>query len=334
MIRHKMFDWRLLKSYKFDKPVICIGNLSFGGSGKTPHTEYLVDLLSQKYRVAILSRGYKRKSKGFVRATKGMSFKDIGDEPMQYLKKFDNVQVAVDEKRVDGIKKLFSADPSLDVILLDDAFQHRQVRAGLNILLTDYYHLYTDDYLFPMGHLRDTTCAAKRADIIVVTKCPIPLSPIIRKELIRKIKPRKNQKIFFSYLHYKELIPLTEKAKAINKKDIRSIIMFSGISHPYPLKDFLNRRCSELISFQFKDHHSFTEHDFKTIIDEYKRNFRKKIIVTTEKDAMRFIDSPLFSMFSDTALFYIPIGISFHKEKISNFDEQVLKYVEENTRSC
>ena len=214
-IRHKLYDWHILKSTRFEEPVICVGNLNLGGTGKTPHTEYLINLLKDNYHVATLSRGYGRKTNGFKQAENTSTYEDLGDEPMQYFKKFPDIQVAVDEDRVDGVRKLLKSEITPEVILLDDAFQHRRIEAGLNILLTEYQRLYTDDYLFPTGTLRDVRSAAKRADFIVVSKAPKDLKEDEKRQIINKLKPTEKQKVFFSYLEYNHLQPLKEKAKMV-----------------------------------------------------------------------------------------------------------------------
>ena len=217
-IRHKLYDWHILKTTRFEKPVICVGNLKLGGTGKTPHTEYLIRLLKNDYRVATLSRGYGRKTKGFKLAESTSTYEDLGDEPLQYFKKFHDIQVAVDEDRVDGVTHLLR-EQGVEVVLLDDAFQHRSISAGLNILLTEYQRLYMDDYLFPTGTLRDVRSAAKRADIIVVSKAPKDLDESERQRIVGKLKPSKVQKVFFSYLEYAALQPLNETAKAYSPEE-------------------------------------------------------------------------------------------------------------------
>ena len=193
-IRHKLYDWHILKATRFEKPVICVGNLNLGGTGKTPHTEYLISLLKDDYHVATLSRGYGRKTKGFKLAESISTCEDLGDEPLQYFRKFPNLLVAVDEDRVDGTRKLLCSPNRAEVVLLDDAFQHRPIKAGLNILLTEYQHLYCDDFLFPTGTLRDVRSAAKRAQIIIVSKSPKCLREEDKKRVINKLKPEENGK--------------------------------------------------------------------------------------------------------------------------------------------
>ncbi len=326
--RHFLFDMGIIKSTTFDIPVICVGNLSFGGTGKTPHIEYLIRLLSNDYKTAVLSRGYGRSSKGFLLAKQGVTYRDIGDEPMQYFHKFNNISVAVDEKRVRGIQKLKAFENPPKLILLDDAFQHRRVKAGLNVLLTDFHNMYPNDYLFPSGRLRDTVSAAKRADIIIVTKTPPVLSPFTHRRIKEIINPKPHQSLYFSLIKYGNLTPLGEQNQIAMPRKTSSIVLFCGIANPYPLQDFLKTRCTNLITVDFPDHHVFSKKDMQSVVNEYERILgRNKIIVTTEKDAMRLIDSPYFRLFKNIPLFYVPIEIKFHETEELKYDKQVLEYV-------
>ncbi len=318
-------------------PVIGVGNLSMGGSGKTPHVEYLIRLLSPEFKVATLSRGYGRKTKGFVITNQYSTYEDVGDESLQYSRKFSkHVTVSVDNKRVSGIENLMTNDKELDVILLDDSFQHRYVKPGINILLTDYRNLYRDDYLFPVGTLRDVTNAAKRADIIIVSKTYKVLSPIEHKSIREKLNPMGHQNLYFSYLTYGEWIPFNESIfnPPDKKKRYTIIIMFSGIANPYPMKEYLRDKCSELITLDFPDHYVYRKKDIEFIKKTFDDQFTtKKIMVTTEKDAMRLINSPYLRLLKDLPLFYLPIKVKFHGADEKNFSDQIRKYVRENKRS-
>ena len=327
LFRHFLFDKGIIKSTAFATPVICMGNLSFGGTGKTPHIEYLIRLLSKEFKTAVLSRGYGRSSKGFLLAEKGMTYREIGDEPMQYLYKFSNITVAVDEKRVRGIKKLKTSQNPPELILLDDAFQHRHLKAGLNVLLTDFHNMYPNDYLFPVGRLRDTVSAAKRANIIIVTKTPLVLSPFTRRRIEEIIKPKPYQSLYYSYISYGNLTPLGEHSSIPIPRKVSNILLFCGIANPYPLQDFLKSHCTDLITIDFPDHHVFSKKDMQGVVNEYENILgRNKIIVTTEKDAMRLVDSPYFRLFKNIPLFYVPIEIKFHETAELNYDKQVLDY--------
>lgn len=329
-IRNLMYDWGLFTSVSFDVPTICVGNLNLGGSGKTPTIEYLIRLLHSKHRIAVLSRGYKRKTKGFLLANPQSTCADIGDEPMQYVKNHSNILVAVDEKRVRGIRQLIAGPIPPDLILLDDAFQHRKLKAGLNILLTDYHGLYTKDYLIPAGRLRDSKNSAKRADIIIVTKTPIVLSPFVEKELMEELKPAAHQTVYFSFIKYGKLIPFGNHHNAA-PHHVSSIFLVTGIANPYPLFEYLNSKCNELFHKEFPDHHEFSEKDILTLQKSFLDTIGKnKIIVTTMKDAARLADSPYFSHLKNLPLYIQPMEIGFHASKYKSFDEYILDYVREN----
>jgi len=332
VVRHVLYDWGLLSAARFQVPVICVGNLAMGGTGKTPHIEYLIRLFKNDFKTAVLSRGYGRNSKGFKLASGNMTYREIGDEPMQYFKKFDDIVVAVDENRAKGVDTLLKMPDPPQIILLDDAFQHRAIDAGLNILLTDYHNLYPNDFLFPAGQLRDINAAAKRADIIVVTKTPKVFSPFTRRRLTNIIQPKPHQKLYFSFLSYGRMIPVGEVAQIAVPRKISTVLMFCGIANPYPLQEFLQKKCTELITVDFPDHHTFQKKDMYHIINEYKNILGKnKIIVTTEKDAMRLIDSPYFSLFKNIPLFYVPVEVKFHEEEQQSFDQQLNEYVRTTT---
>ncbi len=334
LIRNKFFDWGILPSESFKIPVISVGNLSMGGTGKTPHVEYLIRILKEEFNIATLSRGYGRKTKNFVLANERSSYHEIGDEPLQYSQKFDNITVAVDEKRRRGIRLISNLNPELDCVLLDDAYQHRYVKPGLSILLTDFHKLYVNDYIAPTGTLREFRKGAKRADIIIITKTHSILSPITKRRLTGLIKPQKHQKLYFSYIKYAEKTALTNIPKEQDKKEYNTIILFSGIANSYPLQEHLRNFCNELIVIEFPDHHKYTEKDLEKIKSTYFNIFsRNKIIFTTEKDAMRLIKTDLFEKIKDLPIFYVPIIIKFHMGGEKGFDKQIADYVRENTRN-
>ena len=332
-IRHKLYDCRYLKSLRFDYPTIGVGNLNLGGTGKTPTVEYIIQLLKGTYKVATLSRGYGRKTKGFQRADSQSTAKSIGDEPLQYFHKFPDIQVAVDENRVDGVRKLLRGDVTPDVVLLDDAFQHRSLKVELNLLLTEYHHLYCDDFLFPTGTLRDVRWAAQRADIIVVSKSPNVLSEENKAQIIKKLKPQEHQKVFFSYLEYEPLKPLNKTAMHFEARKAGSALLFCGIAHPRPLIEEFSQRFQKLETLLFADHHSYGEKEIKQIIRRFQSmQGEQKIIITTEKDAARLTNSPYLCQLENTPLFVQPVGVRFHEEK--QFNEEILKYVRENKHHC
>ncbi len=331
-IRHKLYDWHILKTTRFEKPVICVGNLNLGGTGKTPHTEYLIRLLKNDYRVATLSRGYGRKTKGFKTAGTAGTFEDLGDEPLQYFKKYPEIQVAVDEDRVDGVTHLLG-EQGIEVVLLDDAFQHRSISAGLNILLTEYQHLYTEDHLFPAGTLRDVRSAAKRADIIVVSKSPKALASEEKQTIINKLNPTEKQQVFFSHLEYAPLQPLNETAKTVTAENTDSVLAFCGIADPEPFKTALEKLYKNVVILPFADHHAYTENDIKAILKCFGNLAgEKKIIVTTEKDAARLTNSPYLCQFDNVPVYDLPVNVRFHEEE--KFNEEILRYVRQNHHHC
>ena len=331
-LRNRLFDWRILPSCSFNIPVISIGNLSAGGTGKTPHTEYLTELLRKKYKVAILSRGYRRKTKGFIMASAEHSQRDIGDEPMQYLKKFEDVVIAVDEDRKRGILRILEGKPETEVILLDDAFQHRYVKPGKSIILTDYHHLYVDDYLMPTGLLRERATGAKRAEIIIVSKTPRVFSPITRRNLVKQLNPLPHQRLFFSYVSYEEPVPfkLCNNQKPANRK-YSYILMVAGVANSYPLQEYLRSLCNELIVIDFKDHHQYSLQDLAKINHEFQGIISKdKVIFTTEKDATRLDQEAFTSYLNELPFYYIPIRINFHDCDEIRFDKLILDYVQKS----
>jgi tetraacyldisaccharide 4'-kinase len=334
-LRNKLFDWGILSSKSYSIPVISVGNLSAGGTGKTPHSEYLVGLLKNKYNVAILSRGYRRKTKGFILVTAEHTQIDIGDEPTQYKKKFPDVVLAVDENRNRGISRILAEKPGTEVILLDDAFQHRYVKPGKSIILTDYHQLYRNDYMLPTGMLRERASGARRADLIIITKTPKVLSPITRRELVKSIKPLPHQRLFYSYVAYDEPVPLNlcQNQKPAAAK-YSYIIMVAGVANSYPFQEYLRGLCNELIVIDFNDHHQYTVKDWEKISREYQSIISKdKAIFTTEKDATR-LDMEEFSAFLEVLpVYYVPIRIKFHDCDEVRFDKLILDYVQKSIGS-
>ncbi len=316
-------------------PIILIGNLTVGGTGKTPFVEYLSMLLKDQYRVAVLSRGYKRKSKGFVIGGQTSTWKDIGDEPLQMTIKFPDVVIAVDRSRTHGIQELSKLPDPPECIILDDGFQHRRVNPGLSILLTEFSHPYSDDLLLPTGRLREHRHNSKRADVIVITKSPPVKSPLVDKILIKKLKPLNRQLVFFSYIDYGDLIPISATAR--NRppcNDPNTIIMVTGIANPIPLQQHLQTRCNNLISIVFPDHHIYMIKDVQKILRVFNDQFtRNKVIVTTEKDMYRFRNDTIFDPLLTEPLFYIPISVKLHSSyKGWDFNKVIKHYVKENNK--
>ena len=328
-IRHKLYDWHILKSKRFEMPVICVGNLALGGTGKTPHVEYLIDLLSEPYRVCVVSRGYGRKTKGFQLANGSCFAETVGDEPMQYVNKYDDIMVAVDENRNRAIELMETMDRPPDIYLLDDAFQHRSTQAGLNILLTAYDKLYVDDFLVPAGTLRDIRQAAKRADIIVVSKAPHDLSEEQKTAINEKLKSLPHQKVFFSSLNYEPLKAVNTTAFETDPEDADAALVFCGIAKPKPFTERLRATFQRVETMTFNDHHGYSENDIKSLLKRFQElDGTKKIIVTTEKDYARLINSPYLCQFESVPLFVAPISIIISEEE--KFNEEILSYVRKN----
>lgn len=329
MLRNWLFTAGILRSREFKVPVICVGNLSAGGTGKTPHIEYLIRLLSPKYLISTLSRGYKRETKGFVLASKRSTFKYIGDEPLQFARKFPDIKVAVDGNRVRGIETLLAKFPSLGAVLLDDGFQHRRIAPGLSILLTDYHKMYTEDKMLPTGTLREFKCSAKRADIIVVTKTPKIFSPITRRRILDELRAQAYQTVVFSYISYGDPLPLNDKCEHVLLPKYSYILLFTGIANDYPLKEQLERQCTELVRMKFQDHHPYTAEDLKKITTTFDDlPSQKKAIFTTEKDMMRLKTPELLPLLKGYPVFYVPIEIRFHGEDKVIFEKIVTNFVE------
>ncbi|MEI7594278.1 MAG: tetraacyldisaccharide 4'-kinase [Bacteroidota bacterium] len=332
-IRSALFSLRLLKSTSFKVPVIVVGNLSVGGTGKTPHIEYLIRLFKDKYNIATLSRGYGRKTKGYFIADSDSTSQMIGDEPLQFKHKFFDLPVTVCEKRVKGVEQILKDFINTEIILLDDAFQHRYVKPGLSILLTDFYQLYTKDHLLPVGNLREYRSGANRANIIIVTKTPIVLSPIEKRDILLQLKPKPHQSVYFSYITYGELKPIPSTTKIITVKP-SSALLFTGIANSYPLEDHVKRTISAVQIMKFADHHEYTLQDLGTIKFEFERMMgSNKILITTEKDYMRLRNSEFQEFLASLPVFYIDIEIAFHGEDKEKFNHQILEYVRENLRN-
>jgi len=317
--RNFLFDRQILKSYSFDLPVIAVGNLSVGGTGKTPQIEYLIRLLSGNYKVATLSRGYKRKSEGFVLADANSNAEILGDEPFQFYSKFPNIKVAVDADRKNGIENLLDLKAKPEIILLDDAFQHRKVKAGFYILLTAYGDLYADDFILPTGNLRESRSGAKRADVIVVTKCPANLSSGQQNQIRIKLKIEKGQQLFFTTIVYDDRIYNKNESKLVIETGAEDKLLVAGIAKPKPFFDYLKNENDTIL--EFPDHHHFSEKDISDIQDKAKN----RIIITTEKDYMRLKDS-----ISDDQLFYLPIKSAFLSDG-NDFDKTINNYVGTST---
>ena len=339
-LRNFLFDKGILRQHTFPVPVICIGNLTVGGTGKTPHTEYLIRLLRPEYQVAVLSRGYKRKSKGFVLGNPETPIEEIGDEPYQMLHKFPDIYVAVDEKRCEGIRFLTDGHtaPGTRVILLDDAFQHRYVKAGVNILLTDYNRLITRDRLLPAGRLREPVEGKNRADMILISKCPSTLTKEEQAEVRREIAPKQSQLLFFTTLAYGRLQALFVSSPERKLESIgpdEHILLLTGIASPAPLIEKLSGYTSHVIPLTFPDHHAFDANDMQRIQTAFEKLPEgKRLIITTEKDAARLIGHPDIAPELTPYIYVLPVEVSFlNEEERIMFNQNITDYVRENSRN-
>lgn len=321
-----MYDKKILSSSAFGLPVICVGNLSVGGTGKSPMVEYLVLMLKDKFKVATLSRGYKRKTMGYSLANNNSTALEIGDEPMQFHLKFPDVAVAVGEERLEAIPQLLHDRPETNVIILDDAFQHRRIRAGLNILLTDYANLFTRDFYLPTGDLRDLKSSYERANIIVVTKCRYNLSIEEKQKIIREIKPLKQQSVYFSAIEYGEPYHISEK-KTTTLNENMEVLMVSGIANPRPLKKMLEEKSNAYYLLQYPDHYIFNIDDLKDIMKRFESiEAKDKVILTTEKDAVRLIK--FNDIIKKLPLYVQPVRHFFLFKEGDLFTQQVTGFVE------
>ncbi|SEL93564.1 lipid-A-disaccharide kinase [Aquimarina amphilecti] len=313
-LRNKLYDFGIKKSISYDFPVIAVGNLSVGGTGKSPMIEYLIRLLKDKVMLATLSRGYKRETKGFQLVQINSAAKDIGDEPLQFKTKFKNVMVAVDADRRNGILNLRNQEINPEVILLDDAYQHRKVKAGFYILLTPYYDLYCNDIVLPTGNLREPRSGASRADIIIVTKCPNTISSELKSSIEKKLNIKRNQVLLFSTIDYSLDIISGSKKRSISSLKDTSFTLVTGIANPKPLLEYYSSLGLKFNHLNYPDHHNFTD-------VELNRLKEHSCIVTTEKDYVR-----LASNFSEGALWYQPIEMKFISDQ-DTFDAKILEYI-------
>ena len=338
-IRNYLFDAEILKSKSYSIPVISVGNITVGGAGKTPHVEYLIDLLRDEMQVAVLSRGYKRKSRGYVVADENTTMRDIGDEPFLIKQKFEGVYVAVDKDRCHGIDHLISDEDTKDVevILLDDAFQHRYVKPGVNILLVDYHKFINYDKLLPAGRLREPQSAKVRADIVIVTKCPKNLNPIDYRVLSKAMDLKAFQQLYFTTLSYCDLKPIFNGGDTVPLKEImgENILLLTGIASPEHLQvDIMEyTRGVKLETMAFSDHHNFTERDVERINERFAAMPSPKRIITTEKDQVRLFYLEGLSEEVKQNIYALPIKVEFMLEGGKTFNEKIESYVRKNSRN-
>jgi len=325
IIRNFLYNKKIFHEASFNLPIICVGNLAMGGTGKSPMVEYLIDSLNSNYEAATLSRGYKRKTKGYVLANESTNALEIGDEPMQFHTKFPNVAVAVGEERIVAIPQLLHDKPGTQVIILDDAFQHRAIKAGLNILLTVYNDLFTDDFFFPTGDLRDQKTSAKRADIIVVTKCSANLDASEKEKIEKELKLSETQHLFFTTLEYD--IPYHIITK--NKKPLSSgeeILLVYGIANPQPLKDYIADNTEAYEEINYTDHHIFSTEDIKDISKKFEKiQSANKFILTTEKDAVRLLKFK--EQLAGMPLYVLPVKSKFLFNEEDAFNQLIIDFI-------
>lgn len=312
-LRNKFFDWGWFSSKCYDFPVICVGNLSVGGTGKSPMVEYLIHLLKDNYSVATLSRGYKRETTGYYLLTGMETAKEVGDEPLQFKTKFPDIRVAVDGDRRHGIEQLRKKEPQSEIIILDDAFQHRKVRSGLSILLTSYDAIYKTDRMLPAGNLREPKSGARRAQIVVISKCPPDISKQEQSRLKKKLNLNPNQSLFFSTIAYADHVINDEKKMAL--KSLKNFCLVTGIAKPKPLVNYLKAKNLNFKHKCFPDHHNFTAQEITLLKKE-------EFLLTTEKDFMR-----LKAEISSEKLFYLPINQKFISDK-KGFSQRIIRFID------
>lgn len=313
--RNKLYDCKILKSTGFDVFMVGVGNLSSGGTGKTPHVEYLINLWKDEYAIATLSRGYKRKTKGFVLAKEGVTALEIGDEPMQIYRKFPEIEVAVGESRVEAVERLLEEKSDIEVIVLDDVFQHRSINVDVNILLTDYHHLFTNDWVLPTGNLREFRGGYKRADIIIITKCPNDLSKMQRAEIIGEIRSLAHQRVLFSYLRYHQAYSFFDRQATLEWEKVEEILVVCGIAKPERMVEYLKTKVDKVHLLPFGDHHDFSKEDLERIQKRYIAiSSNRKVLVTTEKDAVRLEVYWDWLKESGLEVFCLPIEVELKEE--------------------
>lgn len=338
-IRNLLFDAKLLKSHASKVPVICIGNITAGGTGKTPHVEYMAELLKPAFKVAVLSRGYRRRSAGFRMVTRGSDVAEAGDEALQVKRKFPSVLVAVDRNRVAGIRRLMNRKSPPDVILLDDAFQHRYVSPGLTLLLVDYNRPVFRDMILPAGNLREPWRNAIRADIIIITKCPEKISFIERARFISRLKLRSDQDVFFTTFRYGQPVPVFGKKRKTGKKtDYKSmrkedagILLVTGIADPTPLRNFLMQHVKICDELAYADHHPFSEKDLGRMAERLRQiHMKSRYVFVTEKDAVRIRDAKVRDRQLRKLLYYVPVEVKFLSKGEKPFVRRISKYLKKS----
>lgn len=332
-VRNFLFDSKAFKQHDFEVPVISVGNITVGGTGKTPHAEYIISLLKKQFKVAYLSRGYKRQTKGYILASQNSGVAEIGDEAVQIKQKFPDIAVAVCEKRVKGIQKLINDKRfEIDVIILDDAFQHRSVKPSINILLVDYTQPIFEDELLPVGRLREPSHSRFRANFIIYTKCPQTLKPIDQRIIRNKLDIRPYQNLFFTSIVYGEITP-AEKGVKLFTNDMRkhAVLLITGIANPQPLIDYLTLQVGEIIHLTYSDHFHYNNNELIKIKEKFDTiDSSEKIMITTEKDLVRIKSVNKKPEAFIENLYYLPIEIKLLDKTKDLFNTKILNYVTEN----
>lgn len=335
-IRNFFYNSGIFSTKEYNLPIISVGNITVGGTGKTPHTEYLIKILQDNFKFTVLSRGYKRKSKGFVRADINSTSEQIGDEPLQIKQKFKKVDVVVCNSRVKGINRILKEDveKEVDIILLDDAFQHRAVKPGISILLMDYNRPIYEDHMLPYGDLREKTFERYRANIVIVTKTPVNIKPIEKRLIEKNLNLFPYQSLYYSTIKHADPINIFNQEYHIDLTDEFEVVLITGIANPEQLIKHITKKTKINKHFEYPDHHTFTTKDYDNVIKYFKNIDNKKaIIITSEKDKMRILDYKNIETLKELPIFYIPIEVEFFDEDRDNFNNQILNYVRKNKRS-
>jgi tetraacyldisaccharide 4'-kinase len=327
-IRNGLYNQGLLKGVEFNVPIISVGNLSVGGAGKTPHIEYLIRLLKDYIDIATLSRGYRRKTKGFLTVHPKMTAEQVGDEPLQFKRKYPDIMVTVSESRTFAIPKIMMDNPDTKAVLLDDAFQHRSIKPGLNILLTEYSHPFTEDYLLPSGRLREWRSAYQRADVIIVSKCPPVVEQADKERLIKAIDPLPHQKIYFSYYDYQQPYFIFNPKYRLNLAEDVDVLLISAIARTDYLVSYLEEQVNSVRIREYADHHYFTNYDVGQLKADFDRmESKKKVVLTTEKDAMRLELHRPYLYKNQLPIWAVPVEVKFHFDEGASFDENVREFL-------
>ena len=324
-LRNRLYDWGWLRSTAFDRPVVVVGNLAVGGTGKSPMTEYLVRLLSSHGRLATLSRGYGRETRGYREVQPNDTARYTGDEPLQFKRKFPGITVAVDEDRVDGVSRLIASGH--DIIVLDDAYQHRALKPGLSILLFDYGSMSKPTWLLPAGNYRDAFSERRRADVMVVTKTPPGATAEDRERIRRRLSPSQKTPVLFAGIGYGPLTPVSDRLRHRTLDQHQTVLLLTGIANPTPLFEYLSPQVSDIVSLRYADHHSYSTADVEKIIRRFNEIPQSdKIIVTTEKDAQRLADPALADLLAGLPLYMVPIHMTFDAGDDAAFQKLILAY--------